>query len=1167
MSTTASRPPRANPPTDQRPRQAPPLQSTPSPSTPSLASRDDSLLEAALENRRKNGVPTLARPPSPTARRTRTDPAATVVARSVDPLVAPGQFDDSDAGTLPQQATRRVSQRESLTPLSHNVTLARMTSTRRYMDQLDEDDVEAMDDIDPDHDDAPDHGDDRATWYSGWGSEPRDSVASLAVTSTGTKGQGEVARESALSTKTFESGTPDAFHYSMYETMHSPVETQFVAQPSRSLAPEVHSPRPPSTPVSPPSSVSSPSISAPVVRIGPPSPTTATFLDDPQASTTWNDLPSSPPASPVSPDRKTALVESPRSPSTTNRVPSQTSSKNFSRPFVTIPSPPLPNARTVAATGPGRTFAPQRPATPRTDSLESSTSPNPLDRKSSLGANSSSLGHSGSSAGGHSMSASWEDRKLLGLRQHEEAKRAINLAREQSQRIREERDTGGGDTSVEELRSIVGDDGGENGAYGGEEEEENEASIHFAAVALPDDLPESPYLAYAAPSPPTHSPRSLETSHPYSAFAEELPRSPPPQILSHSASPFSADPRPAPAPPMTHLPSATLALPVPGSPAQRRRPSDTPSLASSTGHSRDGPIVLSASAPSGPSSSTIPPPKQRNVLRKARPVRRADEEPPGLSAPMSRAGSAWSSHSHASLSSSTTNGEPSTSSTSTSSRWSRFRSRSKSRTRTPASILDEGPSHSAPLPAFPPPASSFSTSSDPSGSASLQSRHHPEPSLVPLDPRPLRTFPSPSTTAPLSHADFARLEASRPAFLRAKTSTGVLKNVAGPKSVQTGLVHPASSSAAAASIHNDDDNDRGRRVRGGVGEDVVESLDDDIGRGRPPPLALVSARPRLGLGGTTATMMNRSVSDQGPSTTTLRSVHDRHASSGANSVSSSSVAAEGYSIYSLPPSPLDTLPTTRTAAVAIEHLDGTGRGAVSSQRNSTVEKAKVTLGGGAVGSMRGLMATAPFGNGTESVTCDPVTPEDFLQVGINHHEAGELERAAWCFEQSAKKDGGCGGGMLMYGLTLRHGWGCQLNAPLGFRYLQMAAESVVEDLDRVVFGGRTLTESEANTKAAKSELVLALHEIGVSYRFGWGVEKNKKMAVSYFTLSADLGDGDAQQDVAFCYANGKGCKKDMKKAAHYYRLAIAQGAAEDWGLSWIYKASFFWRNTHGALIA
>lgn len=38
-------------------------------------------------------------------------------------------------------------------------------------------------------------------------------------------------------------------------------------------------------------------------------------------------------------------------------------------------------------------------------------------------------------------------------------------------------------------------------------------------------------------------------------------------------------------------------------------------------------------------------------------------------------------------------------------------------------------------------------------------------------------------------------------------------------------------------------------------------------------------------------------------------------------------------------------------------------------------------------------------------------------------------------------------------------------------------------------------------------------------------------AVSYFKLSADLGDADAQSDLAFCYANGKGCKKDMKAAA------------------------------------
>lgn len=38
-------------------------------------------------------------------------------------------------------------------------------------------------------------------------------------------------------------------------------------------------------------------------------------------------------------------------------------------------------------------------------------------------------------------------------------------------------------------------------------------------------------------------------------------------------------------------------------------------------------------------------------------------------------------------------------------------------------------------------------------------------------------------------------------------------------------------------------------------------------------------------------------------------------------------------------------------------------------------------------------------------------------------------------------------------------------------------------------------------------------------------------AVAYYTLSADLGDVDAQLDLAFCLAHGKGCKKNTKLAA------------------------------------
>jgi hypothetical protein len=78
---------------------------------------------------------------------------------------------------------------------------------------------------------------------------------------------------------------------------------------------------------------------------------------------------------------------------------------------------------------------------------------------------------------------------------------------------------------------------------------------------------------------------------------------------------------------------------------------------------------------------------------------------------------------------------------------------------------------------------------------------------------------------------------------------------------------------------------------------------------------------------------------------------------------------------------------------------------------------------------------------------------------------------------------------------------------------------------------------------------------------------------SYYTVAARLGDPDAQNDLAFCLANGKGCKKDRKEAAKWYRAAVsvllqapfwrandtvnqvAQGVS-DVGLAWIYKEKF-----------
>lgn len=177
------------------------------------------------------------------------------------------------------------------------------------------------------------------------------------------------------------------------------------------------------------------------------------------------------------------------------------------------------------------------------------------------------------------------------------------------------------------------------------------------------------------------------------------------------------------------------------------------------------------------------------------------------------------------------------------------------------------------------------------------------------------------------------------------------------------------------------------------------------------------------------------------------------------------------------------------------------------------------------------------------------TPWDYVQLGIQYHESNRLEDSAVYFEKSATEQGGCGVGMLMWGLALRHGWGCEKDEKCGFKWLAKAAESAVVDLEKA-------RQSKGfDAKAVKEELIIAIYEVGQCFFQGWGVRKDQKMAVSYYRVAASLGDVDAQQDLAFCLANGRGCKKDKKEAAKWYRAAVAQGAS-DVGMAWIYKDKY-----------
>lgn len=128
--------------------------------------------------------------------------------------------------------------------------------------------------------------------------------------------------------------------------------------------------------------------------------------------------------------------------------------------------------------------------------------------------------------------------------------------------------------------------------------------------------------------------------------------------------------------------------------------------------------------------------------------------------------------------------------------------------------------------------------------------------------------------------------------------------------------------------------------------------------------------------------------------------------------------------------------------------------------------------------------------------------DHYLQLGIKHHEANRLQESAICFEKSAKEGGGCGVGMLMWGLTLRHGWGCKKDEKGGFVWVRRAAEGAVADLERARMSGGTGDLAERGV--VKAELVLAIYEVGQCFFHGWGVVKDQKMGVvGYFCCCID----------------------------------------------------------------
>lgn len=121
-----------------------------------------------------------------------------------------------------------------------------------------------------------------------------------------------------------------------------------------------------------------------------------------------------------------------------------------------------------------------------------------------------------------------------------------------------------------------------------------------------------------------------------------------------------------------------------------------------------------------------------------------------------------------------------------------------------------------------------------------------------------------------------------------------------------------------------------------------------------------------------------------------------------------------------------------------------------------------------------------------------------IQNAIRLHEEGRLEEAAGMFKQLA--DRGNVLSEVLYGLSLRHGWGIPKDEPRAFTYLSSAASN------SATLESEALKAGLKKGGAAKGELVLAIFELGNCYRNGWGTPVDKAAARQYYETAANLGE-------------------------------------------------------------
>lgn len=231
---------------------------------------------------------------------------------------------------------------------------------------------------------------------------------------------------------------------------------------------------------------------------------------------------------------------------------------------------------------------------------------------------------------------------------------------------------------------------------------------------------------------------------------------------------------------------------------------------------------------------------------------------------------------------------------------------------------------------------------------------------------------------------------------------------------------------------------------------------------------------------------------------------------------------------------------------------------LSSVASKHDDKYETTSSADSASTVRPQSAAAP---NAASSTSTVLTAEDHVALGIECHEKGSLNESTYHLRIAAKQNDPTG--MLLYALACRHGWGMRPNQREGVRWLRKALDCVGVELltDKANNASGRSRAQDMVQKTHRAQFALSVYELGVSHLNGWGIEQDKALALRCFEIAAQWGDADAMAEAGFCYVQGIGCKKDMKKAAKFYRMAEAKGMSmvgNSWYVQFFVFGLWYW---------